>query len=60
MITICKDCTEKRKTQPGYTCVICACGLSFGDDNIITDPFTGTVHVDLSDLNHPFWTGNKK
>lgn len=21
----------------------------------VRDPFTGTVHVDLSDPNHPFW-----
>ncbi len=24
---------------------------------MIKDPFTGTTHVDLSDPNHPFWTG---
>lgn len=27
---------------------------------MIKDPFTGTVHVDLSDPNHPFWTGKPK
>jgi|LakMenEpi03Aug12_release.lakeMendotaPanAssembly.Ray.scaffolds.fasta_scaffold2555447_1 hypothetical protein len=25
----------------------------------IKDPFTGTVHVDLSDPEHPFWKGMK-
>jgi ribosomal protein L31 len=25
--------------------------------SMVKDPFTGTTHVDLSDPNHPFWTG---
>lgn len=27
--------------------------------SMIKDPFTGTVHVDLSDPEHPFWKGMK-
>ena len=27
---------------------------------MVKDPFTGTTHVDLSDPEHPFWTGTPK
>jgi ribosomal protein L31 len=27
---------------------------------MVKDPFTGTVHVDLSDPNHPFWKGGPR
>ena len=28
--------------------------------NMVKDPFTGTVHVDLSDPEHPFWKGGPR
>lgn len=45
---ICRLCVEKRKTIKDYTCMLCALGLSMTSGNVVKDPFTGTVHIDLS------------
>jgi|GEM_PF-6013995 len=55
----CKTCLEMQKTLKDYCCPICSLGIKLSDDNVIVDPFTKTVHIDLSDPNHPFWTGKK-
>lgn len=51
----CEDCIEKQKTYSNYCCTLCAIGLNLVSADVIKDPFTGTVHVDLSNPNHPFW-----
>lgn len=53
----CPDCIEAQKKMPDHCCALCAMGLNLGADNVVKDPFTGTVHIDLSDPNHPFWGG---
>ena len=65
MTGTCKDCVEKQKTTLGYCCVLCATGLKASDDNVVKDPTTNVIHIDLSNPNHPFWGskgfyGNKK
>lgn len=65
MTGTCKECIEKQKTVKDYCCVLCSLGFTKGSDHVISDPFTGTTYVDLSDPNHPFWGprgfyGNKK
>lgn len=44
----CPECIEKNKTMPGYCCVLCALGLTKASDNVITDPFDGVTHIDLT------------
>lgn len=53
----CKECIEKQKTMPDYCCVFCALGFKKEDLKVEKN---GTVVIDLSDPNHPFWTGKSK
>lgn len=46
------DKAPKNPTQEKLEGMFSAAGAK-----MVKDPFTGTVHVDLSDPNHPFWTG---
>ena len=46
----CKQDKEWMVLNPGMEtcCVLCAMGLSMDSYNVVKDPFTGTVHIDLT------------
>ena len=50
---LCSDCQEKQKSIPDYCCVFCALGLKKEMDS--KQGKNGSIVIDLSDSNHPFW-----
>ena len=46
----CPDCLAKRKIKglETWCCVLCALGITKESDNVITDPFDGVTHIDLT------------
>jgi ribosomal protein L31 len=54
----CADCIEKQKSIPDYCCLFCSLGLIKEKDS--KPGKNGSVVIDLSDPNHPFWTGKPK
>ena len=49
----CADCIEMQKKVPDYCCLFCALGLKKEVD--AKPGKNGSVVIDLSDPNHPFW-----
>ena len=48
MVGKCPDCLEMQKKVADYCCMLCALGLDLGSDNVIKDPFTRTIYVDMN------------